>query len=158
MSRPEQDPLPLSLAQELAPLLTDLHWGIGGSLLLWKLGLEARPNDLDIMTSAEDFDSIRERISQKLGEGVRTPHPSFRSSYFARFESRGPASVDLFADVRVARSDKLESWNFNPQHVEYWQGLPWMLAKEWLELYRLFDRPERVRALQGFLGEQERSP
>ena len=155
---PEREPPPFVLAQELAPLLAEMHWGIGGSLLLWKLGLEANPKDLDIMTTAEHFDSVRQRLAQRLGEGVRTPHPSFRSTCFARFESPGSAPVDLFAEVSVRRNDEVESWRFDPQHVEYWRGLPWMLPSAWLELYKLFDRPERVRALQGFLGDLGRSP
>ena len=142
------------LAQEIAPLLVDLHWGIGGSLLLWKLGLEANPRDLDIMTTSEHFDTVRQRLARRLGAGVRTPHPNFQSTCFARFESEGPASVDLFAEVRVRTGEQLQRWSFDPQHLEYWRGLPWMLPRSWLELYKLFDRPERVRALQGFLGRQ----
>jgi len=139
-------------------MLAGMHWGIGGSLLLWKLGLESRPRDLDLMTTAEHFGPVSQRIAQKLGEGVRTPHPNFRSTCFARFKSRGSAPVDLFADVRVERNGKVESWSFDPRHLENWRGLPWMLPTQWLELYKLFDRPKRVRALESFLEVQERNP
>ncbi len=148
----KSEPPPLILAKEIAPLLVDLHWGIGGSLLLWKLGLETSPNDLDIMTTAAHFESVSQRIARRFGGGVRTPHPTFRSAYFARFETDGPASIDLFADVRVKKSDELACWNFDPQAVEYWRGLPWMMPASWLELYELFDRPERVRALRAYLA------
>src|SRR5262245_5878290 len=130
-----EQPPPLVLAQEIAPLLAGMHWGIGGSLLLWKLGLETKPNDLDIMTSAADFNAVNLRIAEKFGEGVRTPHPTFRSAHFARFVSDGPASIDLFADVAVKRNDELVSWSFDPRSVEYWLGLPWMRPVDWLELY-----------------------
>ena len=149
------EPPPLSLPKEIAPLLADMHWGIGGSLLLWKLGLETRPNDLDIMTTAAHFDAVSQRIARRFGGGVRTPHPTFRSAYFARFDTEGPASIDLFADVRVKRENEMASWNFDPQGVEYWRGLPWMLPASWLELYELFDRPERVRALRAYLASRE---
>lgn len=145
-------PRPLALAQEIAPSLAGMHWGIGGSLLLWKLGLEAEPRDLDIMTTAEHFESVSQRIAQRLGEGVRTPHATFQSTHFARFDSAAAVSVDLFADVRVKRSDELVSWNFDPQRIEHWRGLPWMLPGDWLELYELFDRPERVKALREYLA------
>ena len=146
------EPPPLILAQEIAPLLAGLHWGIGGSLLLWKLGLEAKPNDLDIMTTSTDFTAASQRLAQKLGEGVRAPHPSFRSVHFAKFASQGPVSVDLFADVRVKTGNETMRWSFDPQGVENWQGLPWMLPAAWLELYALFDRPERVQALRAYLA------
>jgi hypothetical protein len=124
--------------------------------LLWKLGLEARPNDLDIMTTAAHFDSVSQRIAQKCGEGVRTPHPTFRSAHFARFSSIGATSIDLFADVAVKRSDLVASWSFDPRAVEYWLDLPWMLPEAWLELYALFDRPERVEALRAHLTREKR--
>ncbi len=146
------EPLPLNLAQEIAPSLANFHWGIGGSLLLWKLGLEPNPRDLDIMTTAEHFPSVSQRIAQKLGEGVRTPHATFQSTCFARFDSAGAVSVDLFADVRVKRPDAMVSWNFDPQRIEQWRGLPWMLPNDWLELYELFDRRERVKSLREYLA------
>lgn len=149
-------PPPLALAQEIAPLLAGLHWGIGGSLLLWKLGLETNPRDLDIMTTAAHFPSASQLIAQKLGEGVRTPHPAFKSTHFAKFNSEGAVSIDLFAEVRVMKNDESASWSFDPQSVEVWRGLPWMLPSAWLELYTLFDRPERVSALRAYL--QSRTP
>ena len=130
-----------------------MHWGIGGSLLLWKLGLEAKPRDLDIMTTAAHFPSVSRRIEQRLGEGVRTPHPTFHSIHFAKFTSEAAVSVDLFADVRVTKKDASLSWSFDPGAVEYWRDLPWMLPSAWLELYELFDRPERVKALRAYLAE-----
>jgi len=144
-------PLPLILAEEIAPLLAGLDWGIGGSLLLWKLGLEAEPRDLDIMTTAEHFHSVSHRLAKKLGEGARTPHSTFHSVCFAKFDSPAGTSIDLFAEVRVTKNEKTSSWSFDPRGVEYWHGLPWMLPSAWLELYALFDRPERVRALRTFL-------
>ena len=149
-----QEPPPLILAHAIAPLLAGLHWGIGGSLLLWKLGLETRPNDLDIMTTAAHFAAASQRIAQRWGEGVRAPHPTFRSAHFAKFAAAGPVSIDLFAEVRVNRGDETASWSFDPQAVEHWRGLPWMLPQAWLELYELFDRPERVKALRAYLAGQ----
>src|SRR5262245_41994671 len=133
------DPSPLTLAQEIAPSLAQLQWGIGGSLLLWRLGLEPKPRDLDIMTTAEHFPAINDVFARRLGAGVRTPHPNFRSVHFAKFESDGAVAVDLFAEVRVKKPDQVVSWNFDPQRIEVWRDLPWMLPKDWLELYTLFD-------------------
>jgi hypothetical protein len=50
-------PPPLVLAHKLAPLLTDLDWGIGGSLLLYNLKLVTDPQDLDIVTTPKDYSS-----------------------------------------------------------------------------------------------------
>jgi len=149
-------PPPLLLAQELAPSLEGLDWGIGGSLLLWKLGLESMPRDLDIMTTSAHFPSMSQRIAHLLGAGVAVPHPTYRSVHFARFAPQGPISVDLFADVRVKMRDDLIDWTFDARDVEHDLGLPWMLPGDWLELYELFNRPERATALRSFLAGSNR--
>src|SRR4249919_1195024 len=100
-----ETPPAVRLAQELAPTLQGLDWGIGGSSLLWNLGLAEVPRDLDLVTTAAHFPEVRRLISLKLGEGSGTPHPVYRSRYFARFAPLGPVSVDLFADVRVETSN-----------------------------------------------------
>ena len=140
------------LAQQIAPLLAGKDWGIGGSLLLWKLGIEPRPNDLDIMTTAAHFGVVSRPLEEKFGAGVRTPHPAFRSAHFARFSTDAGVSIDLFAGVRVERGGQSSSWNFDPRSVMEWRGLPWMRPADWLELYELFDRPERVNALIRYLA------
>jgi hypothetical protein len=71
-------PPPLMLAKEIAPSLVDMHWGIGGSLLLWKLGLETSPNDLDIMTTAAHFGAVSQRIARRYGGGGGPPQTTFR--------------------------------------------------------------------------------
>jgi hypothetical protein len=140
------------LAERIAPLLAGTDWGIGGSLLLWKLGLEAAPNDLDIMTTAANFNAVSQHLRKVFGTGVRTPHPAFRSAHFARFSTDLGVSIDLFAGVRVKRGDQSLSWEFDPQSVAEWRGLPWMRPADWLELYELFDRPARVSALREYLA------
>lgn len=143
-------PAPMVLARQLAALLHKLEWGIGGSVLLWKLGLESAPRDLDIMTSSGHFEEASARIADLLGPGAAVPHPAYRSRFFARYVGR-TASVDLFADVRVQRANGPASWAFDPSSIELYDGLPWMRALDWLELYELFDRPDRVDALRAYI-------
>jgi hypothetical protein len=148
-------PPPVRLAQDLAPTLRGLDWGIGGSTLLWKLGLAEVPRDLDLVTTAAHFPEVRRIISLKLGDGAVTPHPVYRSRYFARFAPMGPVSVDLFAEVRVETPDGILEWAFDPAALELRDGLPWMRAEDWVQLYRLFDRPTRVKALTDYLARGE---
>jgi hypothetical protein len=56
-------PPPLTLAHELAPLLTGLQWGIGGSLLLYHLKLVTAPQDLDVVATPQDFPALNQRLS-----------------------------------------------------------------------------------------------
>ena len=153
-----ETPPAVRLAQELAPTLQGLDWGIGGSSLLWNLGLAEAPRDLDLVTTGAHFPEVRRLISLKLGEGSATPHPVYRSRHFARFAPTGAVSVDLFAEVRVETPDGTLEWVFDPGAVELRDNLPWMRAEDWVQLYKLFDRPTRVNALTDYLAKRSIPP
>lgn len=145
-------PPAVRLAQELAPTLQGLDWGIGGSSLLWNLGLAEAPRDLDLVTTAAHFPEVRRLLSLKLGASSDIPHPVYRSRCFARFAPAGPVPVDLFAEVRVETSNGVLEWAFDPAGLELRAGLPWMRAEDWVQLYKLFDRPAQVKALTDYLA------
>lgn len=142
---------PLLLAHEIAGSLASLRWGIGGSLLLFRLGLVAAPRDLDIVTTIEDFGELSARLSLLFGAGRPAPHPTYASIHFSRFVAADDSSIDVMAGVRVRGPAGLVHWHFNPETVAEVDGLPWMRAEDWLRLYELFERPERVRLLAEYL-------
>ena len=144
---------PLDLAREIAPLLGGLRWGIGGSLLLHHFGLETAPQDLDIVTTPEDFPDAVARLSAHLGPAIQVDHPSYASLHFARFTSSRGVNLDIMAGIRVHARTGIQSWNFNSDTVLLQDRLPWMQARDWLTLYEMFDRPERVKLLPGFLDQ-----
>jgi hypothetical protein len=146
-------PPPIRLAQDLAPTLRGLDWGIGGSSLLWRLGLADAPRDLDLVTTAAHFPEMHRLISLKLGAASSPSHPTYRSRYFARFAPKGPIPVDLFADVQVETSNGVAEWAFQPANLGVRDNLPWMRAEDWLHLYQLFDRPAQVKALRDYLAD-----
>lgn len=145
-------PPPVRLAHHLAGALRGLDWGIGGSSLLWKLGLAAEPRDLDLVTTAAHFVEVRRRISSALGEGSSVSHPTYQSRCFTRFASSGPVPVDLFADVTVRTPGGTAEWTFDPADLDVQNGLPWMLPRDWVRLYQLFDRPAKARALEDYIA------
>ena len=147
-------PAPVSLAHEIAPSLAGLDWGIGGSVLMWSLGLEPAPRDLDVIASVDDFVAIREQVARRLGAPTDVSHATYQSQCFARFAIDGPVSMDLFAGIRVKTEQGLVAWTFDPHSVIVKQGLPWMRPADWVELYTIFDRPHRARALQDYLASE----
>jgi hypothetical protein len=144
-------PPPLILAHELAPLLTDLNWGIGGSLLLYHLKLISAPQDLDIVTTPEDFPALNKRLSSMLGPPAQIAHPTYASTHFSRFASRRGVNLDVMAGIRVRTKAGFKTWEFNPQTILMARALPWMQPRDWLDLYDMFDRPERVTLLRNYL-------
>ncbi|MFM2398286.1 MAG: hypothetical protein RL341_443 [Pseudomonadota bacterium] len=145
-------PAPLALARQIAPALHGLSWAIGGSVLLHRLGLEAAPRDLDIVTTDQDFAPLCAQLAQHLQRIERTPHPRYISQHFARFVSPQNVSVDVMASIAVRGAQGEHTWAFDPATIEQQGGLPWMRAADWLVLYRLFDRPVRVAQLAQYLG------
>jgi hypothetical protein len=144
-------PPPLLLAHELAPLLLGLDWGIGGSLLLHNLKLVTDPQDLDIVTTPADFPEIRKRLAAVLGSPIQIDHPTYASAHFSRFTSPRGVTVDVMAGIRVRTNNGFKSWEFNPRTLLMANGLPWMQPQDWLDLYELFNRPERVTLLRNCL-------
>ncbi len=141
------------LAYEIFPLISDLRWGIGGSLLLFHLGLHSEPRDLDIICTLEEFEEINKRLSTIFGDPIPASHPSYMSIRFSRFRAKADASVDLIAGVRVLAADgQLMGWDFNPRTVTYADGLPWMRPNDWVDLYAMFNRPEQAALLAQYLS------
>jgi hypothetical protein len=151
-------PPPLLLAQELAPRLLGLNWGIGGSLLLYNLKLVTDPRDLDIVTTPEDFHALKKRLISVLGPASQIAHPTYASTHFSRFTSPRGVNLDVMAGIRVRTSTGFKSWEFNPGALIGENGLPWMQAQDWLELYEMFDRPERATVLRDYLSIARRRP
>jgi hypothetical protein len=56
-----------------------VSWGIGGSLLLYHLNLISAPQELDIVTTPEDFPALNQRLSSMLGPPAQIAHPTYAS-------------------------------------------------------------------------------
>jgi len=144
---------PLDVAVALAPRLGDLPWAVGGSVLLRHLGIDVRPNDLDLVTSVERFGEVAAVLADVLGPGDRPAHATHRSQRFVRFaQSRGPC-VDLMAGVRAQDGPTVREWHLDPSTVTHRGGVPWSSAGDWLTLYSLLGRVERAEALRRHLRE-----
>lgn len=145
------EPEPLRLARLVAPLLAGCRWAIGGSLLLYRLGLEVAPGDLDLVLVREDFEQARTSLLTAM-RPLETPlHPVYTSACFARFTNTCGSSLDLMADIGVTHDGHRVGWAFDPACIELHDGLPWMLAEDWVTLYRLFERPAKAAQLAAYL-------
>jgi hypothetical protein len=140
------------LAYEIAPLLEGIDWGIGGSLLLYHLKLLTDPQDLDIVTTPEDFPELEKHLASFLGPPIQVDHPTYASLRFARFSSPHGVNLDVMAGIRVRTSSGFKSWEFNPHTLFTANGLPWMQPQDWVDLYEMFDRPKRARLLRIYLN------
>jgi len=141
----------LEQLQQLSQTLQRWQFGIGGSCLLWQLGLEPAPNDIDIVCTEQDFPAICQQLSASFTPQVTPPHPQYASTCFMRFCRDGWPDIELMAGIRVKRADTQVSWSFQPQRCHWHNGVCWMPPADWLQLYQLFDRPQRVAQLRRYL-------
>lgn len=143
-------PPSVRLAHDIAPHLAGLRWAIGGSTLLWSLGLEPAPRDLDAFIVEQDFDEALSRLEPVLGSSHRPD--GFAASRVARFAASQGAEIDLVAGIAALTSQGVVRWPFDAATpIQHRGGLPWMRAEDWLTLYRLFGRRHRVAQLERFL-------
>ncbi len=146
------EPEALLLAQRIAPLLEGLAWAIGGSVLLHHLGIEPAPNDLDIVVTEAHFTACITRLQRVTGAGRRPSGKGLCSTHFQRFDAGPGPAVDVMAGIAARTATGLVRWHFDASRVRHEDGLPWMLAEDWLVLYRLFDRPARVAQVASYLA------
>lgn len=143
------------LLQQLLPALNKYRVGVGGSLLLTELGLLQQARDLDLVCVADDFDAIVETLSTSVSPVLRpltlAPHPLYQSGCFARFADTAGTEIDLMANIKVQHAGNVTHWQFDDSQLQWRHSVPWMSAQQWLELYQLFQRPERVALLQQWL-------
>lgn len=147
----------LLLAHQASVLLDGLVWAIGGSVLLYRLGLESDPNDLDIVTTRRDFEAARLKLESKYGASFR-PADSFKlSSHFAKFDRQPLCNIDLMAGIGIQEAVVGEAFVFNRRKIKIIDGLPWMAAHDWLRIYSIFDRPRRVSQLKIYLQQSAKN-
>tara|TARA_R110002126_G_scaffold12196_26_gene53273 strand:- start:9722 stop:10192 length:471 start_codon:yes stop_codon:yes gene_type:complete len=141
----------LAQLQQLCQRLKPWQFGIGGSCLLWHLGVELAPNDIDVICSADDFDAICHTLATEHQLQPRPAHSHYASTHFARFSRAGWPDIEIMAGVAVKHGDTINHWQFNPQRCHWQNNICWMPPADWLALYQLFDRPERVAQLRHYL-------
>ena len=142
------------LLQRLLPILRPYRFGVGGSLLLAELGLLQTARDLDLVCVAEDFTGLTEALRESRYPALQQvsvpPHPLYQSEFFARFVDPDGTEIDVMANIRVQQPDKMQEWRFDEAQLQLRHTIPWMSATQWIELYQLFERPERVVMLRQF--------
>ncbi|MFC4656254.1 MULTISPECIES: hypothetical protein [Rheinheimera] len=138
------------LAQHVARLLGPADWGIGGSYLLYCHGLVQQAQDLDLVCSPQFFPTARSLLLPLGRELAMVPHPEYCSQHFCRIQTVSGV-IELMAGIQVRRQQQLHQFVFDPLSLQFRHGLPLMQLADWLQLYQLFDRPQRVALLEQHL-------
>ena len=139
----------LALLQPLAGLP---DWGIGGSLLLVEQQLQQNFHDIDLVCTEAAFMTLDSVLAARATALQTTPHPQYCSKFFRRYRHSSGLVIELMAGIAVRQSSgALQHWQFDPMKVQRRHSLPWMTLDDWLMLYQLFERPEKVVLIQAAL-------
>ncbi len=144
----QPEPPPLALARAVAGELAGLAWAIGGSLLAWRHGVEVSPADLDIVVAEADFDAVSARLRRHMRVLPVGADPRYVTRRFARWEDPVGRRLDVMAGLGVRRGDHGDFVEFRPDATQWFGGLPWMPAEDWVRIYRLLGRPDAAARLQ----------
>ncbi|MCB5226508.1 hypothetical protein JAO78_006735 [Alishewanella sp. 16-MA] len=137
---------------ELCRLLADKQFGVGGSCLLWQLGLVEKPTDIDVVCTEADFAAISALLS-KAGYQPQliTSDPKYATAKFSHFRHAEGRSVDLMAGIAVRKENTISRFAFHPERCRWQDGICWMPPADWLQIYQLFGRSERIAQLRQYL-------
>lgn len=141
----------LTQLQQLSQMLEPYQFGVGGSCLLWQLGIESSPNDIDIVCCEADFAAICTELVKSFSMLPVVPQSDYATQHFARFSKTGWPDIELMARIAVRRDRSIVQWPFQPERCHWQQGVRWMPPADWLQLYQLFNRPQRVAQLRQYL-------
>ena len=132
----------------LAPLATLPDWGIGGSLLLVERQLQEAFRDIDLVCSEAIAPALAARLQQFSTELPVAAHPQYCSRFFRRYQLHSGLVIEVMAGIQVRQSAAMQQWPFVPSRCEQRHGVSWMALTDWLELYQLFERPEKVALIR----------
>lgn len=137
----------------------NLTWAIGGSLMLSIRGLKTTPNDIDLLVTKKDAQTIS-GILDSMGTRLNpiSSHPVFTSSYFAKYEVDG-VGIDVMADFGVKHKAGLYVCPFatdlvTTTHVVDKSPCPLSSIEDWYVLYSLMpNREGKVELIEHYFKE-----
>jgi hypothetical protein len=124
---------------------------LGGSGLLWALGLDVRVGDIDLVAQVQD----RSRVEALPWWQATTTEPTalMRSAWKAALDVDG-VEVDVIGGLAWLAGDRVVEMPFRAEGE--WEGVPLAPAAHWLLLYERY-KPERAAQLAPVVGQEARA-
>jgi hypothetical protein len=126
---------------------------LGGSGLLWALGLDVTVGDIDLVARPEDRAPVEALPWWR--STTTEPTPLMRSAWKAVLDVDGVA-VDVIGGLAWAEGDSVVEMPFRAEGE--WEGVPLAPAAHWLALYERY-KPDRAAQLAPLVtpGARERA-
>ncbi|WP_323679506.1 hypothetical protein [Exiguobacterium indicum] len=131
-----------------------IHFGIGGSLLLHHHGLPVTPRDIDLVVALADAERAVLLLSE-MGTVVEQDETSlYETEVFQEFMIEG-IDLDLMSGLQIRHDKGVFVYPFAEQSIDS-AGLPFMALVDWYVIYQLIPgREQKVVMIEDVFTKQE---
>ncbi|WP_408009379.1 hypothetical protein ACJROX_03415 [Pseudalkalibacillus sp. A8] len=117
-----------------------IFWGIGGSHVLYKNGLDIHPNDIDLMIRMEDGKkamNVMDRMAEEVPAERKAP---FKTKSFKTYQM-GSTSVDFMAGFALENDSGIYELILDLKGITYdHRHIPYTSLEDWFILYQLIPK------------------
>lgn len=133
-----------------------LVWGVGGSVLLHRHGLEDKPNDIDMFVAMEDVQAA-DHVLAEIGQGKQGKGTDvFATKHFYEYLIKG-VHVDVMAEFALRHGQGLYEYCFNRRSITGTDiigevEIPFTALEDWYVIYQLIPgREAKVKLIEDYL-------
>jgi hypothetical protein len=140
----------------------NIHWAVGGSLMLQHYNLITKPNDIDIIVSLQDIHQADKLLLSLGNKKKQTSKKEFATAYFYQYELSG-INVDVMVDFAIVHSKGIYTYPFDQHSIivsSTIQGIPipYCALEDWYVLYQLMEnRQVKVKLIFDYLNANKKN-
>ena len=127
-----------------------IKWSLGGSLLLYYLGYDMIPHDIDLLVDELQKDILEETI-QEYNYILEGKNPNYSTSYFYSL-TIDSIDVDIMLGFKVNTDHGIYVYPFDNQYIKtiYLKDEPIYLSdlSEWVKVYKKMNRLYTVNLIE----------
>ena len=148
----------IKLLKEIAQRFNTAYitWALGASMLLYFKGITSMFNDIDLMISNDDAESVRKILSEMGELQPPNPNPKYKTKVFMEFVINS-VDVDVMAGFSILNDGKIYDCSLDKDQIVEWFTLgntkiPLQSPLLWCEYYKLMGRKEKVDMIERVLS------
>lgn len=147
-----------SALKEIAHRLNGVavHWGLGGSSMLYLQGIDIDPQDIDVFVLPQDFDDALRVLSADNSFIELGPQGIFASDRFAHGTFMG-SPIDLMAGFHILSNNSDLVYHFDPSTMIMIEldevQVPCCRLEEWIILYESMGKQSNAELIRKAIAE-----
>lgn len=134
----------------------NIHWAVGGSLMLQHYHLSSDPKDIDLVVSTKDIKQVDAILTSLGTKKKQTNKKEFATEYFYEYEIAN-VGVDVMAGFAIIHSEGTYTYPFDQHSISSTSiiaetSIPYCALEDWFVLYQLMtNRQDKVYLILSYL-------